>query len=108
MKTHTLFLLNLIVSALYLLIYPVLSGFIHAIVLLLVVLLFFYTSQKIRDLNRNIFLVSRLIIQGACVFLIGTLFRDYTNAFAYRFLLLLVILGTEAYELLIKYRKQAV
>lgn len=103
MKTRTLFIFNLLVSIFYFVTQNFYSGIIDNIILLLIVFLFFYTSQKIKVLNNdNPYLISRLIINLASTILILTIFRQPTNLFLFRLVLMLVILGVEASELLLK------
>lgn len=103
MKTRTLFIFNLLASVFYFVTQHFYSELIDNVILLLLVFLFFYTSQKIRGLNNdNPYLISRLIINLASSILILTIFRESTNLFLFRLVLMLVILGVEAYELLLK------
>jgi len=106
-KTRTLFIFNLIASLFYLGTHQFFPEIISNIVLSLINILFLYTSVKIKLLNNNSYTMSRIFISMACIALIGIVFRSPTNMYFYSLLLLTVVLGIEAYELLIKNKQQS-
>lgn len=106
MNTNTLFIFNLLASIFYVLVQNSFSQLVNNIILVLIIILFIYTSEKIKLLNnKNPFVISRFIILIACIALIVTLFIQPANFYIYRTLLLVVVLGTEAYELFLSKKK---
>lgn len=103
MNTSTLFVFNLLASLLYLVTHYFFSGITTNILLILVIILFLYTSEKIKAFSKqNPFSKSRVIILISCILLIVTAFLQPTNDFLYKTLLIIVVLSTESYELFLK------
>src|SRR5699024_12086226 len=98
MKTSTLYMINLLASAFYLIAQQFFSELTNNIILFLVVVLFFYTSEKIKTLNNNAYSMSRLFIALSSVALILFIFTQPVNVFLYSLSLILVVLILEGYE----------
>lgn len=106
MSLILLFSLNLLASCIYLFAETFFSKTIIGLSLLIVIILFLYTSQKMRDLNNgNPYLKSRLIISGTSILLMITLFSQSTESILYKVILICVTLVTELYELFLKKSK---
>lgn len=105
MKTNTLFILNVLASLFYLGTYNFFPGTINRILLFLIIILFFYTSEKIKQLNGTPYSISRIFIALGCIMLMITIFSQTTNIFPYNLLWLTVVLIIEFYELLVKNKK---
>lgn len=104
MENHTLFILNVLASLFYLGISTVFSGIVNKILLFLIIILFFYTSEKIKQLNKNPYTISRIFIAMSCIKLIAFIFNAPTNNFLYQIILFGIVLSIEFYELLLKSR----
>ncbi|WP_368645288.1 hypothetical protein AB4027_10500 [Alkalibacterium putridalgicola] len=103
MSLILLFSLNLLASGIYLFAEISFSKTVVGLAILLLVILFLYTSQKIRDLNNgNPYLKSRLIISGTSILLMITVFSQPTESISYKVILICITLGTEFYEIFLK------
>ncbi|SFC70277.1 hypothetical protein SAMN04488102_1206 [Alkalibacterium subtropicum] len=100
MSLVVLFSLNLLASGIYLFAEISFSKTVVGLAILLLVILFLYTSQKIRDLhNGNPYLKSRLIISGTSILLMITVFSQSTESILYKVILICITLSTEYYEI---------
>lgn len=105
-KSSTLFILNLLASVFYLGTQNYFSEMISGIILILVVVLIFFTADRITKLNDgNPYLMSRLIILLSIALLLSSSRMVDVNAFSAEILFFVLILGTEAYEFFIKNHK---
>lgn len=100
MNTRTFFILNLLASIFYAVTHNFFPQTINNVIIILIVILTLYTSEKIKKIRgNNPFLVTRFVLLIACISLITTIFVQPTNIVMYRILLLVVSLIAQAYEL---------
>lgn len=100
LNTRTFFLLNLFASVFYAVTHNFFPQTINNVIIILIVILTLYTSEKIKKIrDNNPFLVTRFVLLIACIALITTIFVQPANVVMYRVLLLAVSLITQAYEL---------